>query len=419
MIVLLFAAWNSFFRFRPMADFGKWWTLMDIFLLVLVIYLLPEIINNCRKEGISSTISLILIMFGLSVFWSNIFWDQDAFVSFMNLCSTMHGVYPLVIFVLLQKYHVPQKEVTKAIIILCIIYSICLFLGQLTFPNSLFGYYSKELNEISLSAYEERGVLRLNVPGADFVILCIFGVLSWNKKKKINYIILIPLFLILFLRGTRTPLFVALFVGLVYLVLQFKNKLISIALAVAFYLSLSATYELMLNSRGDSILVRYVQLTNEQIEKNNMIREDVRIGMIKYMFGEFNNDNVAAIILGNGIYAGESRYQKKMEYLQKTFQYHVVDSGFTNIFISFGILGLILYLTLLIKVILTKVSDECMFAKLYILYLYLIMPTNTGILTITPFTFALALYLVYKGSQKQYSISPDLFMRQKVTLKQY
>lgn len=346
------------------------------------------------KSDIQGIISKIIIMFVISAVWAFAYWGQSFTDSYFSIFSVFSGgVMPLIFFFIFQKYNFSQEEAIKCFIFCGILYSICLIIGLQTIPEPFFGFSAvDDIEKAYESSLDQRGVIRLNMPGSDFVIMLIFYVLSyfWHKKK--YYFFLIPLFIILILRGTRTPFFCATFIGIIYVLTKIRNKFwIGILLFIT-YISLFAATETLIKSDSDNILVKYVQKTNNQIENNNN-EEDIRIEMSKYMISEFNT-NPLAYITGNGVPGRYGSYAKTMVNLGDNKGYYVVDVAFVHIFIYFGIIGLILYALLILKVVRTKIPEKLDFAKLYIYYLVLIMPTNCSIVSMSSFMFAIALYII-------------------------
>ena len=82
--------------------------------------------------------------------------------------------------------------------------------------------------------------------------------------------------------------------------------------------------------------------------------------------------------------------------MSEAYHYYIVDVGLVEIFVYFGVLGFIAYFSLLRKVIKAEVIDTCIFAKLGIYYFFMILPTNSMLIS-NPLPVALIIYVLYKG----------------------
>ena len=179
-----------------------------------------------------------------------------------------------------------------------------------------------------------------------------------------------------------------------------KNKFFVIGLSVVLYIMSLAAFSLLLNSDSDNMIVKYIQMSNEQLE-NNKDEEDIRVQMAIYYMTEFNKGNILKSITGNGIPSGDSTYGKKRDYLMDTKLFFVEDVGFVQIFVWFGLIGLFMYAKLLVKAIKIPRKQNYTYGFLYVVYLFAILPTNCS-LTTQPIFLAIALYVLYLGEKDSY-----------------
>lgn len=365
---------------------------------LLIILNFKFVINNCKGKSITSYVSKFILLYLFSIAWAYVLWGQP-FWSSMITMGSLRGMLPIVTYVVLYKNDVSSEIVSKAIVVLCVIYSVCYLLGLFTMPYPAFGLSTDSSVDYS-SMLDQRGVIRLSIPGADFVVMTIFLVLTYYRKEnKKGYLFLLPLLFILLLRGTRTPFFVTILVGMIYYLWGIRRKWIVLFLAIFLYAGAVYVYSLMLDSTSDNAVVKYVQMTSNQIERSKTIEEDIRIEMARYIFTEFNDANPFRYILGNGVPGYEGKYADLIERLGNNKAYYPVDTAFTAAFTFFGIIGLLLYALLLVAVIKTKIPGRYMWVKLYIYYLYVISPTNS-ILVYSTLTLAIALYVMNREHEK-------------------
>lgn len=396
-IVLLYALWFNCFNFYIFADWAMTLgEIKEVILLFSTIVLFSSILKSTRSNQLDKNVSQLIFMSIFSILVAFAFWSQSFYSSLRAVCGTM---FPLIVFFMMKRYQVPLESIKRAIVVICIIHGVLQVMGTITFPDHLFGFISDEAIERSLSDLENRGVLRLAIPGSDFVPMTIFIVMVLGNKSKTWYLLLIPLFVILLMRGTRTPFFFTSLICLLYYIMSIKRKFFAFIVGIFAYFLMNSLYENLLVSTDNNVIVNYVQMTHDQLESNNSGDEDVRVRMSKYYLFDFNKDNMLKNIFGNGI-PGRGAYAEKTHYMSANFGYWVVDVGFVEIFVYFGIIGLLVYFSLLKKAVMNKCSDDGMFAKLAIIYYYLILPTNSMLIS-NPIPVAIALYSLYI-SQKKY-----------------
>lgn len=392
-IVLLFCITNNFYNFKPLVISDAYDKLVNLFVnscfFIFIIY------SYYKRHfcPISKCVVLILTMFAISILYPSIFWNQSIYYTFRS----MGALFPLCFFFVFYFYRVNTRQMITAIIILCMIYCLFELIALYTYPNNIIGYTDllKDTDLVQRDI-DNRGVIRFNMPGADFVVFVIFFSLNRFRYDKKNYILLLlPLFFILLLRGTRTPLFVVLIMTLVILFYRKDRKwIISLLCLIIFFISIHFN-NILLQSKSDNIFVKYIQLTSKQMSTNDM---DIRLVMTKYLFTEFNS-NPLQYIFGNGINSvGE--YGKRIKYIADMWGYCITDSLPANLFLYFGFIGIILYFYLFIVVIRVKVRKDVLFAKWMAIYMFLIGSTNVALLSISPMIFAMCLYVISIGRIK-------------------
>lgn len=396
LIVLLYALWTRFFNFYLLSSFTNWYKIEESITLLLFVVMLPSIFRGLKEHSITQNVSQLLIMFALSIIWAFVYWGQSMYQSIRGLTGSC---LLLVLYFLFKNKKVGIDSITKAVLILSAIYCICMAIAIATFPHCMFGDFSNSLSTADdfERTFEQRGAMRLPVPGADFVILAIFIVVSKYKKHPKMYLWLIPLGFFLLQRGTRTPIFLTIGIAVIYKVWSMKNKFFVICVSVVLYVVSVAAFSLLLNSDSDNLIVKYIQMSNEQVE-NNKDEEDIRVQMATYYLTEFNNGNFLKAVTGNGIPSGDSAYGKKRDYLMDAKQFFVEDVGFVQIFVWFGLVGLLLYAKLLFKAISIPRKQDYTYGFLYVVYLFAILPTNCS-LTTMPIFLSIALYVLYLGER--------------------
>lgn len=397
LIVFLYCVWTKFFNYAGITTI-YYGTVMSLALFACTLTLLPQIFKR-QNDPISKSTQRLCLWFFFSIFWCFLYSSQGFYDSLRIYFAPNAGVFPIILFFLFKKESLSLHSIIKSIVIITIIYSLCYVLGLSTIPDPIFGASAVDLSENYESTLENRGVIRLYMQGADFIVLSIMIVITYFEHNKKYYLLLIPLFVMLILRGTRTPFFITTLLCAAYLLFKIKHKIISVVLIVVLAILVPTAQNAVIESRSDNPIVKYIQLTNDQLDKSNA-DDDIRVEMSEYMFTKFNEGKVLPILFGNGMPHGSGQYSRKLTRLQEQNSYYVVDVGFTDIFIYFGIVGLVLYLLLLIAIIKIRVPHNCFFAKLYMIYLYLILPTNCALIYLSAVMVAMSLYVLYLGKAK-------------------
>lgn len=404
-IVIFYCIYTQFFSSSFLVNINAYKDWVLVANLLICAMFVPYALKS-HSDTISKQVWLLCLLFVFALIWGWAYWNESIYYGLKNLFKAQ-GAFTLFFYFILKRYKVTYNAVLKSILSITILYSLCYLIGIFTYPDQLFGASLNFDDTVFEKSLEERGVLRLFMQGADFIILAIFFVLINYKNKKKYYLFLIPLFVMLVLRGTRTPLIVASLISLVYYLKSLKSKFVAVSIFVFAVLSFNIANEALLNSNSNNPIVKYVQLTTNQIESNqDKGEEDIRVQMSTYMLTELNKGNIVCSLIGNGI-PGFGAYNAKLTKLENNNLFWVVDVGFILIFVYFGVLGLILYTWLLIVIIKIKIEQKYMFAKFYLYYLYLILPTNCSLITLSSFMVTIALYLVYLGN-KEYGKSKVL-----------
>lgn len=391
--LLLFFLSTGFFQFKYLVqgiNYSHYYGFFNIFLLLC---LGCDIIKKEPRCGIVATIRIIIIMFVVAMLWATFFHFQSPINSVQGMAADL----PLISFFYFMKYKYENKKLTKSIFIAGILYAVIYVYCLFTFPNSIFAYVSNaEAIDKIMNSVNERGVVRLSLPGADIMVATFFAILTYFRSNKIWYLLLIPVIVMIILRGTRTPLFVSVFVGCGYLLYKVKYRWLAIVFLFIMVFGGVRFYNKIIEGKGTDPISIYIKMTQAQLKSNDK-EGDIRLEMTKYFFTKYN-DNPVEYLVGNGKPAGSSEYSKELIRLSETRSYYIVDVGFTYIFVYYGIVGLILYTWLFVCILRTPVEEKYMFSKLYVIYGYLLLPTNVSILWIAPFIFSLNLYIVYRSS---------------------
>lgn len=391
-IIILFALMTCLFNFRPLVG-GRMEAIGAVFIPIgLFVLGAKTIYLRSFKYNISIFVLLLLAMFLMSPLVGAISRNQNP-----NPMVAAKFL-PVSVFYVLLAYRFKVNDITKAVKWLIVIYALILAQAYFLAPNNILGYRDITNNDIN-SMINNRGVMRFAVPGADFVVMAIFLVLTKMEKGFKFYALLMLLFVLCFLRGTRVVFFSVILLSAIGFAFRYKSKLTIAFAAMVIGLSVFFTFETLKDSRSQDPLTRFVQSATHQLETRQDGTEDIRIMMGAFFFTKFNQ-NQTQVIIGNGIRGSKSEYDRMLNYYNINFGFWLEDSGFVMIYIYFGLVGVVLYLLLFVYIILLRLPRKYLWAKYFILNQFLILIANTGLLLSTgSLLFGIALYVVYRGQQ--------------------
>lgn len=305
-------------------------------------------------------------------------------------------------FFWLVRFKISSQSVIQAIFIYVLLAILIQSLCFLTFPNHIFGY-NERLFELSEMTRETRGTIRFSIPGHDLLACFIFYLINQKSNLKQNLPIIIVLFLFFILRGTRLPLFVTLLICITYLVMHTKYKFIILIFSIILIIPIAtSTFNTILKSNSNNILIKYIQITNKQLFESD--EEDIRIRMAKYYLTEFN-DSPLQIILGNGVPGDGTTYDKQIKRNMNFHSFFLSDIGYIQIFIYYGLIGICIYFILLYKALSTDIVPQYEFAKLFVIFYFLSSLTGAYILS-NALYMSLALYLIETNKKKPQKNKP-------------
>lgn len=388
LVISPFLVFYRFYNLRPIVESNFYSAILSLICIGFFLWTLPVMCKIQKKELSVSVRNVIFVLVGsvlVGLFISN----QDLYGSLRAIGSTLG----ICMFFWLIRYKISSKAVEQSLIIILVLTCILHIIALLTFPNNIFGY-SEVLLERAEGDIESRGIMRIGIPGQDFVILGIFYVLNIGKSQKKILLFLIPLFVMLLLRGTRTPLLMTILISFIYIAWNTKHKIVLTLLCITAYFVVPVAIERMLKSdNSDNILINYVKISNAQI--NEQDDDDIRVRMAKFYLFDFN-DNILQIVFGNGVPWATSDYGRKIQKLSEYESYYTSDVGYVHIFVHYGLIGIFVYLLLLFKILKTSVSKQYEYAKLFVLYFYLVSITGVYIVSSSLY-LAFGLYLMFNN----------------------
>lgn len=387
VIILFVFLCFDFFSFKFVVENHIFRQLKILATVIMIGYTIKEWTRSYGKSTISTNVKYLLYLYIFSILTAYVFNSQPP----MRSLSGTAIFFTIGLFFLLKKWNIPVKTVEKIFLYILFGYALAYTLASITFPNNLFGHTGIENVESLESVQKSRGVMRFGIIGSEIVVLMIFFVITKYSQNKKYYIWLIPLFILLFYRGTRGPLFITAAFTLVYLFVKSRQKIILFPIICAALLSLNTIKDYIISK--DSAFSKLISVTVKQVEANDE-EEDIRIKMSKFFIDDYNQ-NIGQVIFGNGVPVSVSNYGEKLLNLGERYGYYPVDVGYVMIFVYFGLLGLLVFFSLIYRVIKTKIPTEYSYTKIYIIYIYCASIAGSYFIVASPL-IAMSLYIMEK-----------------------
>lgn len=325
--------------------------ILDIVTVFLVLFgLLAYYLFGKKKIKISKTFSIpiLLIIIGalLSSFPSYYYHNQPILIS---LYQQRH-IYALAFYFLLF-YLVPKKEwLINFIFIMALSAGIFFIIQYVLYPTLI----------TEAKVFVQRGTIRINLPGRFFMFLGFFlGIDRFFTRYDYKYgFLALLLFIVAILSGFRSTvaLYVLLSAGFILFSRRVNNKLLLTLTALIFFAAGIFAFE---------------GIVNEMVESAK--REGGQGGdYIRYRAGEYllglNHNNPAAFIFGNGSPSVKSPYGIKISSISFAYGYYLSDIGIFGFYFKYGLIASLSVLWILLKVILSKMSNVIFFIKLFFIY---------------------------------------------------
>lgn len=255
----------------------------------------------------------------------------------------------------------PLVTIEKFVTLFGLIYSVIWVYAMVFNPLMVLERYDGDLDT-------SRGMIRFRLAGSCLLYLAYF--ISLNKliiKKNIANILLVSLFfLMIFFQLTRQIIVITIIVSLFY-VFHKKIKWL-VGLLVSFTCLIYFSKDIDPSSIQLTPVRAMVELTMSQAEENEA-DENIRVTAYKYFFTSLS-PNVITDIFGNSFPHTECSYGMKTQKLKDQGLY-LADVGFAQIYVTNGIIGLVLYLILFGCSFFVKLPKEYVYAKLYMIFMAL------------------------------------------------
>lgn len=378
ILIAIVLLWYRFYGYVGLNSYASIFNgISYLIFLFLLIYTSKEIFKKQNR-----LLMLLLLNTVISMSMAMMVWGESLFGVF----AAFHNYFLLMVFFLLFKMRAKENEAEKALIILALIYVVCWVIQVWKVPELIFGVN----RDANISDTEQRGFYRFFIPTKEHVpILVLFLYEMYRRTKKIIFLILCPIcFAIVILHVIRQMIFWS-FLSVVLLLLYQNRKhwtKILVASMAVYGLSLFLI---------DNIPTLNLLLEQTVTQVNNA-DDDIRLQCINFYWHE-STSNPLTFFFGNGLGSDGELWQ----FTQKTMSkgYYESDIGYFALLFDFGLLGVLLYALLFVKIFRLKVEEKYQYLKFYLLYIYGCY-TFAHTLTTNIFFNMCAIYILYMSNKK-------------------
>ena len=313
---------------------------------MLVVVLVGNIYDRSKrfKQNFGFEISLIFLALILSTFGASWGHQQSAGLTVW----AQRGMYFYLFYFFLHTTRMRPEDIERLLIAIGIIYIVCFLLQYAAYPRILFG---TRMNE-------DRGTIRIFLPGKGFVVLMYFYCLQmFFKNHKAPYIVFcVFTLLVTLLQGTRSALGLLLVGTLLNLVI---SKQVQSKLAISFLLFLCVIPVFFI---FQEIILNLILVSEEQSASEG---EDVRVRAARFFLTEFYPSSLN-YFTGNGEEHMASAYGMKVFFYKATFGFFLSDIGLIGEYVKYGVLYVVSVIMIVVKVLRTRLDPKYLYFKYYI-----------------------------------------------------
>ena len=323
---------------------------------ILTIYVISELLQTQNVTPIFKIVRLLFFLILFSIFFSFVFWDQPILFGYRVTAEFLSIIF----YFFLRKAHFSRKELETYLVINAFLW-IFLWLYAFSQAPSLIFAVDED------AGIEERGIFRLNIPGAVVVNMVFFlYVNKFLNKRRIVYLLLaIFFYFFIIVQLSRQIILFTIIVAFLFILRKIRFKLI-------FLICILMSFSLIKGVLSDNEIVgALIDLTERQYEDSGNGTEYIRVKENDYFFTQYTQ-NPLAVIIGNGIPHSETSYGRYYEKITNTYNYYYSDAGYAEIYIFFGIIGLVLVFMLIYKTCRYEIRDKrFLWLQMFIIFMAL------------------------------------------------
>ena len=384
-IILITIVLFQFYSFIPIANTAivKFAAMsMPIFMLLMSY---KQFLKD-KTNRFSNQVRLLIILIAISIVSAFIFWGQSFELSYRVTYIPLSYIF----FFYLVKCRFTVEEVETYIILITSIYVILWVIAHIANPIPLFGRFDDEEGSglYDTEQLASRGFPRIAFTGFRILPLAFFlFLIRYNRQgDKKDLLLTIGTAVVLFLHLTRGFILGTL---LAYIVYMFEKRSAMRWWIIIIALVLYVSPQLL----EGTIAGNLIEETTESLDTSDGDDEYIRIREYKFFFTEYKK-NVVTALIGSGVAHMKSDFGAYTAYNASILRFFASDVGYAQIYVYVGLVGLVLIISLWIKVFFAKNAIN-QYARYYLLSVMIIIAFQGYIFAIDGvLSISVALYLL-------------------------
>lgn len=342
----------------------------------------PEILRGLRikqnNQPFIKHISLFLLVVLISIFNAYVYWDQSPDLTFRSGVS----IFVFVSYYYFQKNNLQKNVLETTIFILAGIYLVLWLYALSQAPTVVFGNLE--------AVQDDRGYYRiLQLAGLDTVVFLYFYSITHISmltgwKKILSGLTIAVCAVAIFLTLTRIVIIAVFALTILFIVRKKSIWVILTTLVIAFI----GSHYIFSSEIVDSLF----NLTNES-SMSDLRAPEYQMAFELYPF------HIGTFLFGNGSEHIASAYGQMEAHLKSAYAFNRSDAGFIGVYVTYGVIGLVLLLSILLQVMRYRVSDDNYYLKLVVYFIFFVNITAYHF-SDYGFTLMASLYLLSINNKK-------------------
>lgn len=382
-----------------------YWLLIATILFVYRMFYYEGVAGYTFIMGAIALLIYIYMFFKSASIYGSVYYRTELYIALSTfitylLSIIMYGQSPTIIsaylipfsfvpYFFLVKTNADTKTLEKVLVTISVLYLFCWFYQVSQIPHIVFGERDDAIEN-------NRGFARFYIATKEHLPFLVFYFLScYNKGKSFLYAVLafIVFSIVIFHVARQMIVWSGLmaFAYIIYMNKKNAKKIIASTIVVLVAFSFMMAHFTILS---DLIAVT----ENSTGGVNELGTGNIRFEAMSKFISDFNT-NVLSILFGSGYAAaGTSLYSKITWFANQG--YYISDVGFVGLYVSQGLVSVILYSILLFKVLFKcKAPKEYLYIKFYIGYMVLSY-LGSHALTSNLILIMIAIYILKHTSKK-------------------
>ena len=305
-----------------------------------------------KKEKIGKTPILFkteFIFFMLCPFLSMLVAKYYHGQSFGLTLYMSSGMFIYLMYFLIHEWKIDGRDIEKMIYIIGVGYIFIFIIQYLIYPTNILN------SRINV----DRGTIRIFFPGGGFSVILYYLLVQKLLTEKFSwklFVILLMAYAVnTFLQGTRMPILLLTSLTGLYIITgkRVKNRYFVVVSAVIMAVCLFLLFKDI-----------FIELYNLSLKESEHTTTNPRVRAIKFFLTDFMPAKIA-YFLGNGADHLSSPFGQKVAFYQIYFGLYQSDIGLIGLYVRFGALYAIAYLSILIRGIFMRLPSNLTILRYY------------------------------------------------------